>query len=68
MTTNLQGSSNRPRVAGFRLRNRKDFIYENIFRIQRTCRWNFDVITVDEPEIVEVIKDFLKRYKDGKNS
>ena len=28
MTTNLQGSSHRPRAVGFRLRNRKDFIYE----------------------------------------
>lgn len=29
MATNLQGSSHRPRAAGFRLRNRKDFIYED---------------------------------------
>ena len=28
MSTNLQGSSHRPRAVGFRLRNRKDFIYE----------------------------------------
>ena len=28
MATNLQGSSHRPRAVGFRLRNRKDFIYE----------------------------------------
>jgi len=30
MSTNLQGSSHRPRAVGFRLRNRKDFIYEMI--------------------------------------
>ena len=29
MATNLQGSSHRPRAVGFRLRNRKDFIYED---------------------------------------
>lgn len=28
MATNLQSSSHCPRAAGFRLRNRKDFIYE----------------------------------------
>ena len=28
MVTNLQGSSHRPRAVGFRLRNRKNFIYE----------------------------------------
>ena len=28
MATDLQGSSRRPRAVGFRLRNRKDFIYE----------------------------------------
>lgn len=28
MATNLQGSSHRPRAVGFRLRNRKGFIYE----------------------------------------
>ena len=28
MAMNLQGSSHRPRAVGFRLRNRKDFIYE----------------------------------------
>ncbi len=28
MATNLQGFSHRPRAVGFRLRNRKDFIYE----------------------------------------
>jgi len=30
MATNLQGSSHRPRAVGFRLRNRKDFIYEQL--------------------------------------
>jgi hypothetical protein len=29
MATNLQGSSHRPRAVGFRLRNRKEYIYEN---------------------------------------
>ena len=28
MATNLHGSSHRPRAVGFRLRNRKSFIYE----------------------------------------
>ena len=28
MAMNLQGSSHRPRAVGFRLRNRKNFIYE----------------------------------------
>ena len=33
MVTNLQGSSHRPRAVGFRLRNRKNFIYEDSARL-----------------------------------
>ena len=36
MATNLQGSSHRPRAVGFRLRNRKDFIYEKKLSDQKS--------------------------------
>ena len=50
MATNLHGSSHRPRAVGFRLRNRKSFIYEIPYGLRNKERNN-----MNKTELVEAI-------------
>ncbi|MBR0419623.1 MAG: GNAT family N-acetyltransferase [Erysipelotrichaceae bacterium] len=60
MATNLQGSSHRPRAVGFRLRNRKNFIYEEDDEIKGMINMRLEHQLHHGGIVAEIMELFVK--------